>query len=133
MDHNLTGKKILIVQGSSLAGAELEAAFAHAGARVYLTANIISAFSLLERIRFDGAVVDQGLHNAAFELCSELQELGTPCICCATPHQLQKAAAKARDAAHGVWRIGDMIASKGAHGNTAEPGLAPRCEVRGSA
>lgn len=105
MEHNLTGKTILIIEGSLLAGAELRDAFGRAGARVYLTGNVINAFSLLERIRFDGAVIDQGLHNAAFELYSELQDLGIPCICCTAPHRLQKAAARKRDADHVVWRL----------------------------
>ena len=111
MERNLIGKAILIVQGSLLAGSELENAFGRSGARIYLTSNMISAFDLLRRIRFDGAVVDQGLHNAAFDLCSELQDLGIPYICSAAPHRLQKPAARRQDADHAVWRLGDMILS----------------------
>jgi hypothetical protein len=130
MDHNLSGKKILIVQGSSLAGAELMDAFDNAGARIYLTTNIISAFDLLRRIRFDGAVVDKGLHNVAFELCSELQELKTPYICCTKPHQLQKPADRLQEAAHGVWRIADMIESRPlCEGNHSEQTAATSCEA----
>jgi hypothetical protein len=127
MELNLSGKTILIVQGSLLAGPELRDAFGRSGARVYLTANAINAFSLLRRVRIDGAVVDQGLHNAAFDLCSELQELKVPYICCAAPHQLQKPAARTRDANHAVWRLGDIIASRtdipGDYGGTGVPAL----------
>jgi hypothetical protein len=112
MGHNLTGKKILVVQGSLLAGAELKDAFDRSGARVYHTHSVINAFNLLRRIRFDGAVVDQGLHNAAFDLCSELHDLRTPYICCAAPHRLQEASARVRDADHAVWRLADIIASR---------------------
>jgi hypothetical protein len=112
MERNLTDKTILIVQGSLLAGPDVEAAFSRSGARVHLTANVINAFSLLRRIRFDGAVVDQGLHNAAFDLCSELQDLEIPYISCAAPHQLQKPAARKRDADHAVWRLGEMISTQ---------------------
>lgn len=108
MERNLTGKTILIVQGSLLAGPELKKAFDRSGARVYLTTNVINAFSLLRRIRFDGAVVDQGLHNAAFDLCSELQDLGIPYICSAAPHRLHKPSARKQDADHTVWRLADL-------------------------
>ena len=109
MERNLTGKTILIVQGSLLAGPELKEAFGRSGAPVYLTTNVINAFSLLRRTRFDGAVVDQGLHNAAFDLCSELQDLGIPYICSAAPHRLQKPSARKQDADHAVWRLADLI------------------------
>ncbi|HWB46150.1 MAG TPA: hypothetical protein VG900_11975 [Hyphomicrobiaceae bacterium] len=112
MECHLNGKTVLIVQGSLLAGPELQNAFGRAGARVFLTANIINAFGLLKRVAFDGAVIDQGLHNEAFDLCSELRELGVPYICCSAPHRLQKPAARLRDAAHAVWRLGDVLSAK---------------------
>lgn len=112
MTHDFTGKTILIVQGSLLAGSELEEAFRRAGARVYLTANVISAFNLLRRVRFDGAVIDQGLHNAAFDLCSELHDLKIPYICCAVLHRLQGASARSRDADHALWRLADIVSSR---------------------
>jgi hypothetical protein len=111
MTRNVSGKTVLIVQGSLLSGSDLEDAFTRSGARVYLTTNIISAFGLLRRIRFDGAVVDQGLHNAAFDLCSELHDVGVPYICCASPHRLQKPGARIREAEHAVRRLDDIISS----------------------
>ena len=82
MEPNLSGKAILIVEGSLLAGEELADACCRSGARVQLTANIINAFGLLKRIPFDGAVIDRALHNEAYDLCSELRELSIPYICC---------------------------------------------------
>ena len=73
MDMNLAGRNILIVQGSLIAGAELKDAFTRSKAQVYITGNLISAFHLLERKAFHGAVVDQDLHNEAFDVCAELQ------------------------------------------------------------
>jgi hypothetical protein len=112
MTHDFAGKTILIVQGSLLAGSELEEAFSRAGARVYITANIISAFNLLHRVRFDGAVIDRGLHNAAFDLCSELHDLKIPYLSCAAPHRLQGASARSRDADHALGRLADIISSR---------------------
>jgi hypothetical protein len=112
MPHNLSGKNILIVEGSLLAVRELKEAFDRSGAQVYLTANAINAFSLLRRIRFDGAVIDQGLHNEAFDLCSELHDLGVPYICCTAPHQLQNLATRKRDAEHAVWRLDNIVLSR---------------------
>jgi hypothetical protein len=112
MAPNLSGKKILIVEGSLLAGAELADAFGRCGARAHLTANVINAFSLLRRSQFDGVVIDHGLHNEAFDLCLELRDLGIPYISCKAPHRLQKAASLKRDADHAVWRLGDMVASR---------------------
>jgi hypothetical protein len=55
MENALTGKNILIVQGSLLAGTELRDALVRAGAHAYLTCNLISAFDLVQKHRFDGA------------------------------------------------------------------------------
>ncbi len=112
MAPNLSGKAILIVEGSLLAGAELADALGRCGARAHLTANVINAFSLLRRSRFDAAVIDHGLHNEAFDLCLELRDLGIPYISCKAPHKLQRAASLKRDADHAVWRLGDMIATR---------------------
>ena len=109
MDRDLGGKTILIVEGSLLAGAELAEAFRRAGANVHLTTNIINAFNLLRREPFDGAVVDQGRHNEAFDLCSELRDLGVPYIGCVAPHRLQRAAMRARDAEHVVGQLQSKI------------------------
>lgn len=110
MERSFSGKNILVVEGSLLTGQELEQAFIRAGARVYLTTNIISAFGLLRAVHFDGAVIDQGLHNEAYNLCCELRELGIPEICCAAPHHLQASAARQRGAEHVVRRLDERIA-----------------------
>jgi len=112
MRQNFSDKTILIVQGSLLSCAELESAFKRAGASVYLAGNIISAFGLLNRTSFDGAVIDQGLHNAAFDLCCELRELGVPYVYSAAPHLLQSQSAREREAHRAVARLGDIIASR---------------------
>ena len=112
MDHDFGGKTILIVEGSLLAGAELADAFRGAGADVHLTTNIINAFNLLRREPFDGAVVDQGRHNEAFDLCSELRDLGIPYIGCVAPHRLQRAAMRARDAENVVGQLQSMISNQ---------------------
>ena len=108
-DRDLGGKTILIVEGSLLAGAELADAFHRAGADVHHTPNIINAFNLLRREQFDGAVVDQGRHNEAFDLCGELKDLAVPYICCIAPHRLQKTAVRARDADHAVRQLASKI------------------------
>jgi hypothetical protein len=112
VDHDISGKTILIVQGSLIVASELEQAFRKRGARVYLTGNLVSAFNLLQRIEFDGAVVDQSLHNVAYELCDELRDLGVPYICCAVPHKLAVAAARWRDAEQTVWRLSQTISGR---------------------
>lgn len=112
MERNLADKTILIVQGSLLAGPELQDALGRAGARVHLTTNVINAFSLLRRIQFDGALLDQGLHNVAFDLCGELRDLGVPYIFCDAPHRLQKPATLRRNAEHAVWQLDEIISSR---------------------
>jgi DNA-binding response OmpR family regulator len=109
MQVNLAGKNILIVEGSSMAANALQDAFNRAGARVFLTGNIITAFDLLCRNRFDGAVLDQGLHNEVFELCEELRDLNVPYVCCNTPHRLQGVEARQRNAEHVVWKLYSIL------------------------
>jgi PleD family two-component response regulator len=98
MKLNLLGKKILVIKGSLLSERELEAALQEEGAKVQTVTNLISAFSVIERQTFDGAVIDKGLHNQAFDLCTELQSLDVPYIIASSPHDLQKSSAKIRDA-----------------------------------
>ena len=112
MENTVKGKNILIVQGSLLAGSELRDALVRAGAHAYLTCNLISAFELVQKHRFDGAVIDRGLHNEAFDLCAELQDLGVPYVCCAAPHRLQGLSTRERDADHAVWKLGSVIAAE---------------------
>ena len=102
MQQDMVGKKILIVKGSLLPVQELEAALVEQGAAIQTVTNIISAFSVIERDRFDGAVIDQGLHNQAFDFCTELQSLNVPYITCGAPHGLQSRPAKERDAQKAV-------------------------------
>lgn len=112
MERYLSGKTILIIEGSLLAGEEIAEALSRCGARVHLTTNFINAFSLLRRMSFDGAVVDQGLHNEAFDLCSELRELDIPYFCCSAPHRLHTPAARKRDADQIAWRLSEIISGR---------------------
>ena len=109
MELNLTGKNILIVEGSLVASDPLKKAFNRAGARVYITGKVITAFDMVQRVRFDGAVLDQGMHNEVFELCEELREAGIPYICCNAPNRLQGIDARRRDAEHAVWRVHSVM------------------------
>jgi hypothetical protein len=76
MERNLTDKTILIVQGSLLAGPDIEAAFSRSGARVHLTTNLINAFSLLRRVRFDGALTRTGSSQTPSEWAGAQQSAG---------------------------------------------------------
>jgi hypothetical protein len=58
----------------------------------------ISAFWMIERQPFDGAVIDKGLNNEVIGLCAELQSLNVPYIIYDAPHDLQKPSAQRRDA-----------------------------------
>ncbi len=107
MERKLWNKQILVVQGSLLAGPELREALERHGARVASTANLLSAFDLVARRNFDGAIVDHSLHNEAFDLCTEFQALGIPYLSASTPHRLQSEAARKADA--------DMTAARLAH------------------
>src|SRR4051812_12732692 len=89
MQTNLTGKNILIVKGSLLAHRDLERALVQRGAKVVTVTNFISAFAVLDRNRFDAAVLDKGLHNEAFDLYEELRALDVPYLACSAPHDLQ--------------------------------------------
>jgi hypothetical protein len=79
-EHNVgRGKNVLVIKGSLLSVKELEAALKEQGASVQTVSNVISAFSLIERERFDGAVIDKGLHNRGFDLCAAPgARFGTP-------------------------------------------------------
>jgi hypothetical protein len=112
MRENFSDKTVLVVQGSLLSGVDIETAFKAVGARVYLTGNVISAFNLLRRIRFDGAVIDQGLHNANFDLCSELRDFGVPYVCCSEPHQLQSASVRLGMAKRTILRLDEVISNR---------------------
>jgi DNA-binding response OmpR family regulator len=109
MHESLKGKKILIVKGSLIANEELQEALAQEGARPFLAHNVSHAFDLVERIRFDGVIVDHGLHNEAFDLCTELQAFDIPYIFCSAPHRLQGWQARKRDAEHAVCKLAHVL------------------------
>lgn len=109
MENKLTGKQLLIVTGSLLADAELRDALVRIGAQVTVTKNMVTAFDLVARRDFDGAVVDHGLHNEAFDLCTEFQALNIPYISAATPHRLQGLEARERDADATAERLANLI------------------------
>lgn len=118
MAKDLLGKTILIVKGSFLSTVEVEAALKEQGARVQTASNIISAFALAERRKWDGAILDKGLHNEAFDLCAELQERNVPYVMSDKPHQLQKHGARRRA---GNEVVEDLIVTIGAKGDAGEP------------
>ena len=105
----LTAKHILIMKGSLIADAELKDALIREGAKVTVTANIVTAFDLINRKHFDGAVVDHGLHNEAFYFCTELQALSIPYIIARAPCRLQGLAARKRDANATVQRLVNVL------------------------
>lgn len=111
MESHLADKTILIVTGSSLAGDVLLEAFRRNGARVYMTGNVLCAFDMVGRLKFDGVVLDQGLHNELFELCEELRDARTPFVSCSAPHRLQGLEARRADAEHVLWRLDNVIKS----------------------
>jgi len=111
MESQLNGKTILIVEGSSLAGDALVEAFRRAGARVYVTGNILCAFDIAARLSVDGAVLDHGMHNEVFELCEELRDARVPFVSCAAPHRLQGLEARRKEADHVVWRLENVMNS----------------------
>ncbi len=110
MTTRLDGCNILVFQGSLLGTRELRDHLAQAGARTYVTSNIISAFGLLEKVRFHAAIIDHGLHNEAFDFCSELQTVGVPYLSCRAPHRLQGLEEREREAKHVVWKIHSLLA-----------------------
>src|SRR5690349_1038424 len=109
MKSTLIGKHILLVKGSLIAEPELRDALVRLGARVSVTTNLITAFDQINRKDFDGAIVDHGLHNEAFDLCTELRALGIPYISAIAPHRLQGVAARRRDADATASRIANLV------------------------
>jgi DNA-binding response OmpR family regulator len=109
MTTDLSGKKILIVEGSLVSVPELRSALVEAGARVCVARTIESAFNLVGRIRFDAAVVDQALHNMAFDLCTEFQAFDIPYIHCNAPNRLQGLSARESDAQRVVCKLAHVM------------------------
>ena len=108
--RELVGKNILIVEGSVVATHELQETLREAKARPIVARNVNAAFDLLQRLKIDGVIVDQALHNEAFEVCSECQERRVAYICCNAPHRLQGLSSRRDDAAHTVWRLAHIMA-----------------------
>lgn len=125
METAIQGKRVLLVQGSSLASDELFDALCEAGAKPYPTSNLLNAFTLVERVSFDAALIDQGLHNEAFDLCAELQERGIPYVSCAGPHRLQGPAARRQEAQYAIWRLGALIGTEDGAGFTPQAVTTP--------
>lgn len=123
MPKNLLGKTILIGKGSLLSTVEVEAVLKEQGARVQMASNIISALALVERGRWDGAILDKGLHNEAFELCAELRERDVPYVMADQPHELQTRGVRRR-AARAV--VEELIVTLDTKGGAGEPERANR-------
>src|SRR5689334_10820766 len=109
MHDALKGKKILVVEGSLIATEDLQELLHQEGATPFVAHNISAAFHLVERIRFDGVILDYGLHNEAFDLCTELQAADIPYVSCQAPHRLQGWSARKRDAEHAVWKLAHVL------------------------
>lgn len=109
MHDVLNGKKILVVEGSLIASEELQEALHQAGARPFVAHNVSAAFHLVERIKFAGVILDHGLHNEAFDLCTELQAADIPYVSCRAPHRLQGWNARKREAEHAVCKLAHVL------------------------
>lgn len=109
MHEVLNGKKVLIVEGSLIASGDLQEALHQQGARPFIAHNVTAAFALVERIKFDGVIVDYGLHNEAFDFCTELQAVDIPYVSCKAPHRLQGWQARKRDAEHAAWKLAHVL------------------------
>ena len=79
------------------------------GATAFIAHNVSAAFHLVERIKFDGVILDYGLHNEAFDLCTELQAADIPYVSCRAPHRLQGWTTRKREAEHAVWKLGHVL------------------------
>ena len=109
MSTDLTGKKILIVEGSLLSGTELRSALMQAGAQVNVARSVSDAFNRLKPGLPDAAIVDYALHNEAFDLCTEFQAYEVPYIHCRNPNRLQGLEARDREAEHVVWKLAHIL------------------------
>ena len=109
MRNELADKHVLLIKGSLLCDRELSHCLTQSGAKVSTVTNLISAFTLLDRARFDAAIIDQGQHNAAFDLCTELQSLDVPYLFCNSPNKLQGDATRHREANKIVAKLADVL------------------------
>jgi CheY-like chemotaxis protein len=109
MHDVLNGKKILVVEGSLIATEDLQEMLLQAGAAPFVAHNVSAAFHLVERIKFDGVILDHGLHNEAFDLCTELQAADIPYVSCRAPHRLQGWTTRKREAEYAVWKLGHVL------------------------
>jgi hypothetical protein len=109
MHDALKGKKILVVEGSLIASEELRDALYQEGATPFVAHTISAAFHLVERVKFDGVILDYGLHNEAFDLCTELLAADIPYVSCRAPHRLQGWNTRKRDAEQAVWKLAHVL------------------------
>jgi DNA-binding response OmpR family regulator len=126
MHNTLSGKKVLIVKGSLLVPFALEMALSERGARPTTATNIISAFSLIERERFDAVVIDKGLHNEAFDICAELKSFDIPYVLANAPHELQKPAAQMSAACEMLAELSERLVTRERSCTQSDLGVAAR-------
>jgi CheY-like chemotaxis protein len=105
----LTGKKILIVEGSLISATELRSALMQAGAQVNVACGVPAAFNMLKHVQPDAAVIDYALHNEAFDLCTEFQAYDIPYIHCSGPNRLQGLKTRDEEAEHAAWKLAHMM------------------------
>jgi hypothetical protein len=107
----LKDKRILVVTGSLLAAEELHRKLAGHGARVFMSGNLVSVYELLRRHTFSAAVLDQSLHNEAYDLCTELEAFDVPYVWSREPERLADPATRQHQASHTVTRLVHAIGS----------------------
>jgi response regulator RpfG family c-di-GMP phosphodiesterase len=98
MEDLLKGRKVLIVEGLTLASQDIREALAQQGAHVFVARGVAAAFRLLDRIRFDAVVIDHSLHNEAVDLCIELRTESIPYVSCRAPNSWQGWSVRKREA-----------------------------------
>ena len=109
MESVLAGKKILIVEGLTLTSAEIREVLANEKAQAFVARDVAAAFRLLDRIRFDAALIDHSLHNEAIDLCIELRSEGIPHVSCRAPNSWQGRSARKRDAEYAVEKLRGVL------------------------
>jgi hypothetical protein len=112
MQADLCDKKVLLAAGSLLSDPDLYAALTGEGAQVTAARSVRTAMQSLTASQIDGAVIDHGLHNEAFDLCVELRERGIPYIYANAPHRLQEEASRRADAARVATKLATVMRAK---------------------
>ena len=127
----LIGKKILVVEGSLIATEDLQETLHQEGASAFVAHNVSAAFHIVERIKFDGVILDYGLHNEAFDLCTELQAADIPYVSCRAPHRLQGWTTRKCEAEHAVCKLAHVLSGATAHMPMPDYGARPSQVLRG--